>query len=606
MVGYHIPCEGILVVAARETASSLRADLGDRAGELTWLAPQQVNQLRSRIKPEVLLVEFDGPWALTCLAAWGQRGPVKIALVKDHQAALRALDAGADDVVLAPWTGEQLAVRLQVHRRSGSTVHQVYQGFDAWAMHAPDALVLLDDEGRVQAWNIAAEAVLGHQPRDALGRPFADFVADVPGRDGLVKAIIQGTCGEFIAAMSMRHADGRRLECSATVARWSDDNTWQIGLRIEEAPEVEHELMRVASFPELNPTPVFEISGDGELLYMNPAMLDLSHETTEEMVEGVARLKLAADETLVREVHCNGKWYEQHIHHTREWNSIRIYVLDINERKTAELELRQAHEQLERKVIERTHDLQREIEIRREAEERAMAANHAKSAFLATMSHELRTPLNAIIGFSELLREENEESMIVPDLEKILMASHQLLGLINELLDLSKIEAGRLQMHFQVLDVSQLVRDAATTIEPLAHARGNRVEVEVHPSIKATRSDPTRLRQVVMNLLGNAAKFTHQGVISLRCRPVVDADAFEWIEIAVSDSGIGIPRDKLRTIFDAFVQVDSSATREYGGTGLGLAICHKLCAMLGGSITVASTLGKGSTFTVRVPMVLPE
>ncbi|MGB1276559.1 MAG: ATP-binding protein, partial [Nannocystaceae bacterium] len=471
-------------------------------------------------------------------------------------------------------------------------------GFDAWAMHAPDALVLLDAAGDVRAWNIAAEAVIGYQPREVIGRAFRELIADTAVMPGL----LDGSCGEFLASLQMRHADGRILECSATVARWSEDENWRIGLRIEEAPEVEHELMRVASFPELNPTPVFEISSDGELLYMNPAMLDLPEETTEEMVEGVTHMTLAPDATCIREIHCNSKWYEQHVHHTREWDSIRTYVVDISERKAAELELLQAHESLERKVVERTHDLQREIEIRREAEERALSANHAKSTFLATMSHELRTPLNAIIGFSELLREESETGEIVPDLEKILLASHQLLGLINELLDLSKIEAGRLVMNFQDVDVADLLRESASTVGPLAQARHNQIEVDVDPEIGLVQSDPTRLRQVVMNLMGNAAKFTHHGVIRASCRRTMDADGFAWVEVAISDTGIGIPRDRLHTIFDAFVQVDNSTTREYGGTGLGLAICHKLCGMLGGGISVASTLGQGSTFTVRIPL----
>ncbi len=599
MVGYHIPCQGLIVASDVAFARELIASLGEYGTKLAFAHPAHAAQMVAQGHPEVLVVEFAAIEALEMMSA----SPAAIVLITDETQVARALDAGADDVVLAPWTASQISVRLQVHLRTGSTLHQVSQGFDAWAMHAPDALVLLDAHGRVQAWNIAAEAVLGHQPREVIGRAFSDFIADTQEKTSLVTSLLAGTCGEFIASMRMRHADGHLLDCSATVARWSDDHTWRIGLRFEEAPEVEHELMRVASFPELNPTPVFEISTEGELLYMNPAMLDLPRETTEEMVEGVASLKLAPDATLVREVHCNSKWYEQHIHHTSEWNSTRTYVIDISERKAVELELRKAHEHLERKVVERTRDLQREIEIRREAEERAMAANHAKSAFLATMSHELRTPLNAIIGFSELLREEATDFEIVPDLEKILVASHQLLGLINELLDLSKIEAGRLQMHFRKVDVGALVRESATTIEPLAQARGNRVEVEIEPGIPPTRTDPVRLRQVVMNLLGNATKFTHLGVIRATCQIVTDASDFGWIEIAVSDTGIGIPRDKLRTIFDAFVQVDSSATREYGGTGLGLAICHKLCAMLGGSISVESSLGKGSCFTVRVPLV---
>jgi signal transduction histidine kinase/DNA-binding response OmpR family regulator len=241
------------------------------------------------------------------------------------------------------------------------------------------------------------------------------------------------------------------------------------------------------------------------------------------------------------------------------------------------------------RTSEQLGDLYRQLE---------MASEH-KSAFLASMSHELRTPLNAIIGYSEMLYEtaqdEGQEEFLA-DLAKIRDAGRHLLGLINDILDLSKIEAGKMDLYLEDVDLASLMEEVRSIIEPMAAANENRLEV-VCPAVSGMlHTDRTKLKQSLLNLLGNAGKFTHQGRIRLEVRR-----AGEEISFMVSDTGIGMTEEQQGRLFQAFSQADASTTRRYGGTGLGLAITKRFCEMLGGSISVESTPGQGSTFTITLP-----
>jgi signal transduction histidine kinase len=235
--------------------------------------------------------------------------------------------------------------------------------------------------------------------------------------------------------------------------------------------------------------------------------------------------------------------------------------------------------------------------------EMAEDANRTKSTFLANMSHELRTPLNAILGYSEMLMEEAEDlgqEESVPDLKRIHGAGKHLLALINDILDLSKIEAGKMELYLEEFDLSGVIDEIAATVDTLVKRRGNVLEVERGAELGTIYADMTKVRQSFFNLISNAAKFTENGTITLSVRRGREADG-DWVTLAVADTGIGIAEGKLAKVFEEFAQAEVSTTRKYGGTGLGLAITKRFCAMMGGSIGVESKLGEGSTFTIRLP-----
>ncbi len=237
------------------------------------------------------------------------------------------------------------------------------------------------------------------------------------------------------------------------------------------------------------------------------------------------------------------------------------------------------------------------------ANEEAKAANSAKSQFLANMSHELRTPLNAIIGYSEILQEEAADAgqqSFIPDLEKIQSAGKHLLTLINDVLDLSKIEAGKMDIFAETFDIKPIVDEAVTTIKPALAKNGNSIEVRCPGDIGHMHSDIVKVRQILLNLLSNASKFTQNGTITLaveRDKPGDDAT----IVFRISDTGIGMTADQIDKLFEAFTQAEASTTRTYGGTGLGLALTRNFSRLLNGDVAVTSERGKGSTFTIQLP-----
>jgi len=232
--------------------------------------------------------------------------------------------------------------------------------------------------------------------------------------------------------------------------------------------------------------------------------------------------------------------------------------------------------------------------------EAAENASRVKSSFLANMSHELRTPLNAIIGYSEMLLEEAEfsgEKAMVADLGKVLAAGEHLLQLINAILDLSKIEAGKMEVYLETFSVAALVTEVVAVIQPLVDKKHNVLKYDVDPAVQTIRSDQTKLRQALFNLLSNAAKFTENGRLMLEVKMLPE----RVVSFAVSDSGMGMSAEQVGRLFEPFTQGDSSTSRKFGGTGLGLVISRRFARMLGGDIGVESELGKGSTFTLTLP-----
>jgi signal transduction histidine kinase len=239
----------------------------------------------------------------------------------------------------------------------------------------------------------------------------------------------------------------------------------------------------------------------------------------------------------------------------------------------------------------------RDISMRRRAES-AERENSAKSHFLANMSHELRTPLNAIIGYSEMIIEDNADVPAARDAKEIRSAARLLLALINDILDLAKTDAGQVEIIVDEFDLAALAAETIGAVHPAAKANGNTLKLAIAPDVGIIHTDGLRLKQCLLNLLSNAAKFTHQGEITLSARKLDD----DVVEISVTDTGIGMSEVQASRVFEAFVQADSSITRKYGGTGLGLAITRRLARLMGGDVSVVSTLGEGSTFSLRLPI----
>jgi len=263
-------------------------------------------------------------------------------------------------------------------------------------------------------------------------------------------------------------------------------------------------------------------------------------------------------------------------------------------------ELIKARNELERRVTERTIELVLAKEKAEQAQEIAESANRAKSRFLANMSHELRTPLNAIIGYCEILLEEAEESsqeIFIADLQKIQDAGKHLLGLISDVLDFSKIEAGKMQLSLEYFAIEEVLKEVVAIAQPLIEKRNNTLIVNHPPELGQMHSDMTKLRQMLLHLLSNAAKFTDHGTIRLEIKSPPD-----WVIFSVIDNGIGMTIEQQKRLFRPFTQADSSSTRRYGGSGLGLAVTKEFAQMMGGHISVTSEFGQGSTLSISLPL----
>ncbi|MFZ6178448.1 ATP-binding protein [Nannocystis pusilla] len=500
---------------------------------------------------------------------------------------------------------------------------------------ASDALIFeIDRDGRLAAANPATALALGYMPEQLLGARLLDHVhADDRGTVEVGLANMFERPGE-VQALRTRfvHREGRTvtLAWQAVVdaaagracAMASDAGGRELAERAYErehaaaARAIAESEARLGALCDHIPAIVYLKDEGGSYVFINRFFEALLGRRREEVLGRTDRevLPAAAIEAFARgeaQVRQRGATVEiEEVLHglgdgARTFYSVRFPLrasdgkiaaicgvsTDISGRKSAEAQLVELNESLERRVAERTAA--------------AEDASRAKSEFLARMSHELRTPLNAILGYSELLEDEMRErgtQTWLADLLRIRAAGKHLLSLINDILDISKIEAGKMLVHIEEFTVAGMIDEVVATSRPLIEKNRNAFRLEISPSVGSMRSDPLKIRQCLLNLLSNAGKFTTAGQVEFSvARQIVNGRA--WILFRVSDTGIGIAQENIGQLFREFYQVDSSSTRRYGGTGLGLVITQRLCHMLGGDIRVSSRPGQGSIFTLELPAV---
>jgi signal transduction histidine kinase/CheY-like chemotaxis protein len=392
------------------------------------------------------------------------------------------------------------------------------------------------------------------------------------------------------------------------------------------------EIGALAKFPEENPNPVLRVTPDGAVIYTNPASATLPGlfaDDTRTVVASDLRARVRQADADAEPARLNlrlgQRIYQFNIHPVRGTGYVNIYGRDITKLIEAETHLRETNANLESEVERRTARIRkseadltrvvRELEFsgralqRRteeltelagkyaEEKERAQASENAKSEFLATMSHEIRTPMTAVLGFADMLLDGDLEPRERGIVQKLKDPGANLLTIINDILDLSKIQAGRLEIEFIDFNLMSLIHDAVGLISPAAEAKGLTVALEIDADLPNTiKADPTRIRQILINLVGNAVKFTQKGSIKIAVTHDDIDDARLKLHFYVIDTGIGILAAAQARLFEDFTQADTSTTRRYEGTGLGLAICRRLCLLMGGDIGVVSEPGTGSTF----------
>ncbi len=414
----------------------------------------------------------------------------------------------------------------------------------------------------------------------------------VPESQDVMAQIVQSV-NQMAAALEER--DARLQEARQTLEQ-----------RVEERTR---EVQRLVTALREAANAVLITDPDGVIRWVNPAFTRLTGYTAEEAIGQTPHLLYSGAHppefyaNLWRTIQ-SGQVWDGEIINRRKDGSLYVEHMTI-------APVRDDHGQITDYIAvkEDITERQRLLEELEQARQQAEAANQAKTQFLANMSHEFRTPLTAILGYSELLEEEVRDmgyEALLPDIASIREASEHLRSLVDAVLDLAKIEAGYLELNLLTYPVSRLVHTVVTTVQPLMERNGNTFRLEAEGDLGEMRADLVKTRQVLLNLLGNAAKFTHQGTVTLRVRRFADSDGEEWLEFQVADTGIGMTPEQVARIFDPFTQADETIAHQYGGSGLGLSVTRHFVRMMGGTIEVESTPGQGSTFTVRLPAVVRQ
>jgi PAS domain S-box-containing protein len=495
---------------------------------------------------------------------------------------------------------------------------------------AKDAVIMLDGRGRVIFWNLAAETIFGYSPEKALGCDLHTLLAppeySARYRAGLAKFMASGqgaAIGRTLELPALR-ADGSVISIDLSLSAVKRGREWMaIGIArdITERKRVEAELRKLSLAVEQSSETILIANLQGEIEYVNEAFTHTTGYGREDSIGRNPRFLKSGKtpqstyDALWSALSQGQSWKGEFINRKKDGEEFIEFALispirqpdgrithyvavmeDITEKKRIGQELDQHRHHLEDLVAERTGQLA-------EAKEIAEAATRAKSDFLANMSHEIRTPMNAILGLTHLLMASLKDPAAQDKLGKIAGAAHHLLSVINDILDISKIEAGKLQLEHADFSLDQVLEGVISMIGPQVREKGLTLAVDREASPIWLHGDRTRLAQALLNYLGNAVKFTEKGGLTLSVRQEGEDEAGLFLRFEVSDTGIGIAPEKLSRLFSAFQQADSSTTRRYGGTGLGLAINRCLARLMGGEAGAESMPGQGSTFwfTARLP-----
>ncbi len=494
---------------------------------------------------------------------------------------------------------------------------------------ALDCIVSMDHEGRIVEFNPAAERAFGYSREQVLNGPMVDLLVPPALRPmhtaGMARYAASGTgpvMDSRVESLGMR-SDGSEFPVELSVTRIPVDGPPLFTAYIRDISErraIEDDraatLSRVhaaqeayQTLAEAMPQQVWTAKADGLLDYVNVQTSNYFGMTSDQLVGAGWTSVIHPDDlpaAIERWTHSlqTGDLYEVEFRLRRGFDTSYRWHL------ARAISMREPNGRIVKWLGTNTdiQDRKQNEEELRQAKTAADVANRAKSEFLANMSHELRTPLNAIIGYSEMLQEEVGDLALPSmrtDLDKIHSAGRHLLSLINDVLDLSKIEAGRMELYVEVFEVQSLITEVANTMRPLAEKSGNQYTVEFGTALGEMAADLTKTRQSLFNLISNALKFTKDGQVTLKVTRESAEDG-DWIHFRVTDTGIGIAPDNMRRLFEPFSQAESSTSRPFGGTGLGLAITRHFCQMMGGDIFVESEPGKGSSFTVKLPVRMPE
>jgi PAS domain S-box-containing protein len=471
-------------------------------------------------------------------------------------------------------------------------------GADIIIANAPDPVFVSDLEGKILQANDAVSQLLGFRPDELIEQSLARFISPEEAREftaALREVVAKGVTRN--ARLNPRSASGEVIPTTLNASALRNPNGRVIGAIgiLRDMRELDKAQAYAESLIKNAPDPVFVSDLEGKILQANDAVSQLLGFRPDELIEQSLARFISPEEAreftaALREVVAKGVTRNARLNPRSASGEVISTTLNASALRNPDGRVIGA--------IGILRDM-RELDKAREAAE---VANRSKTQFLTNMSHELRTPLNAIFLYTELLQEEATEEGLetfLPDLKKIHGAAKHLLGLIKGVLDLSKIESGKLELVLETFDVPAMIRDVVTTIEPLAHKNTNRLEVHCPDDLGSMHADLTKVRQSLFNLLSNACKFTEGGTICLEVTR--EGRNGGWLMFRVADTGIGMIPEHLGMLFEPFAQVDPSATRRFSGTGLGLAITHRFCKAMGGDITVKSKPGVGSTFTIRLP-----